>query len=67
MCRQNNSPIKTLPEVGEDGLVAEPLWCRKSVNESEEAISCLFSSKLRKSKLLLLWGVTMATAAGGLF
>lgn len=60
-------PIKTFPEVGDEGLVAEPLWCKKSVSDKDDAISWRFSSKLRKSRLLLLWGVTMATAAGGLF
>lgn len=56
-----NLPGNTFPEVGEDGLVAEPV-CRKSVNDSDDAINCLFSSKFKKSKLLLLCGVTMATA-----
>lgn len=53
--------------VGEVGVVAEPcacLCCRKSVSEREEAIICRFSSKFKKSKLLLRCGVTMATAVG---
>lgn len=50
-------------------MVAEPwacLFCKKSVNDREDAMICLFSSKFKKSKLLLLCGVTIATAVGGL-
>ncbi len=59
-----------LAVLGDVGVVTEPwlcLCCRKSVSESDDAIICRFSSKFRKSKLLLRCGVTIATAVGGLF
>lgn len=64
---QQNLPRINLAVVGEVGVVAEPcacLCCRKSVSESEEAIIWRFSSKFKKSRLLLRCGVTMATAVG---